>query len=505
MENKKGNLTYQPARFTDDNRCEKIQQILPKIKLLFEKEFLANHFPGLVYGVIVDGKLIDTQSFGYSDLERQISVSSQSLFRIASMTKSFTAMAIVKLRDDGKLRLDDSVTDYIPELEKTDMLTIDAPTLTIRHLLTQDVGMPEDDPWADRQLAINDDEFLNMLNKGISLSNPPGTVWEYTNLGYSILGRIITIVSGRSYQRYIEEEILRPLGMTNTVWEFSNAPDQLLARGYRWEAEHYKKEEHLHDGVYGAMGGLISSIDDFSKYVAFHLQAWPARNDPEFGPLRRSSLREMHHPWNFIDLKSYSHRSCTVTSAYCYGLIWSKNSDGVLAVNHTGGLPGFGSNWIVLPEHGIGLLSFANSTYADMCRINTTILDKVVTETDLKPRELPVSQILVQRYQQLTSLLIENQWNIDESQFASLFSENFVDDQSLELRKKSINDLYQEIGQIKNVGSLIAKNQLRAQFFIEGENGTIEVQFSLSPQNPPLVQELKLKRSASPSHNLIVA
>ena len=254
------------------------------------------------------------------DLERKISTTMKSLFRIASMTKSFTAMAIVKLRDDGKLRLDDSVYQYVPELKLTNLLTNDAPILTIRHLLTQDVGMPEDDPWADRQLALPVTEFLAMLNKGISMSNPPGTIWEYTNLCYAILGRIITVVSQMSYQEYIKREILNPLGMTNTFWEYNEAPLELLARGYRWECEQYSEEHLLHDGTFGAMGGLISSIEDFSKYVSYHLQAWPPRNDPEYGPLRRSSLREMQHPWNFIELNAYKHRPCLVTRGL---LLWA--------------------------------------------------------------------------------------------------------------------------------------------------------------------------------------
>lgn len=142
--------TYQPTLFTDENRLEKIHRILLVVQTHFQKSFDSNHFPGLVYGIVVDGQLIDSHSYGYIDLERKIPSSSKSLFRMASMTKSFTAMAIVKLRDDGKLRLDDPIEDYIPELKVTDMLTRDAPILTIRHLLIQHVGMPEDDPWADR-------------------------------------------------------------------------------------------------------------------------------------------------------------------------------------------------------------------------------------------------------------------------------------------------------------------------------------------------------------------
>jgi CubicO group peptidase (beta-lactamase class C family) len=492
------NCLYQSAIFTDEQRLEKIKNVLPAIEKLFQKEFETNHFPGLIYGIVVDGELLDSHSFGYTDLEGKVPVTTKSLFRIASMTKSFTAMAIVKLRDDGKLRLDDPVDRYIPELNMTNLLTNDAPIITIRHLLTQDAGMPEDDPWADRQLALADTEFLAMLNKGISLSNPPGTIWEYSNLCYAMLGRIITVVSQVSYQEYIKREILNPLGMINTVWEYSEASSDLLARGYRWECEHYAEENLLHDGAYGAMGGLISSIEDFSKYLSYHLQAWPPRNEPEYGPLQRSSLREMQHPWNFIGLNTHKDGPCSVfIHAYCYGLIWSKNNDGIVSVNHTGGLPGFGSNWMILPEHGIGLVSFANSTYADLCRINTAIIGQIVTLADLKPRQLPISKLLAEAKQQLITLLLQNNWDITDPQISMIFAQNFFLDESLELRKTASEDLFNQAGKILNIGELIPKNQLRGRFDIEGEHDTIQVTFSLSPENSPLIQELKLSKIKS--------
>lgn len=485
-------LIYQPAEFTDKQRSEKIHQLLPTIKDYFQYAYESNRFPGLTYGLIVNGELIDSNSFGCTDLERKLPVTCQSLFRIASMTKSFTAMAIVKLRDEGKLRLDDPVSKYIPELNQTNFLTHDSPIITIRDLLIQNAGMPEDDPWADRQLSINDNEFLAMLNKGISLSNPPGTIWEYTNLGYTMLGRIITVVSQQSFQDYITQEILIPLDMKNTFWEYDDIQPDLIAHGYRWESERYIEEELLHDGTYAAMGGLISSIEDFSKYISYHLQAWPARTQSEFGPIRRSSLREMHHPWNFISLHPQADNSTTIiTSAYCYGLIWSKTTDGIVSINHTGGLPGFGSNWMILPEYGIGLVSFSNSTYADLCHINEIILERIVKLGDLKTRQLSNSYFLSQRKEQLIDVLIKNNWNLSTNEFEQIFTENFFLDQNLELRRKTSENFFNQIGTIVTIRELIPKNQLRGNFLIDGERATLHIAFSLSPENPPLIQELK--------------
>ena len=139
---------YHPAVFTDAARMEKIKQALPVIESIYKKYAEENHFPGMAFGIVVDGQLIYTGNHGYTDIEKKIPVTSSSLFRIASMSKSFTAMAILKLRDEGKLNLDDPAYLYIPELKKVKYPTADAPHITIRHLLTHGAGFPEDNPWA---------------------------------------------------------------------------------------------------------------------------------------------------------------------------------------------------------------------------------------------------------------------------------------------------------------------------------------------------------------------
>ena len=246
------------------------------------------------------------------------------------------------------------------------------------------------------------------------------------------------------------------------------ASSELLALGYRWECERYSPEGLLHDGAYGAMAGLISSIEDFSKYISYHLQAWPPRDEPEYGPIRRSSLREMHHPWNFIELSVNTNdpKSFT-TAAYCYGLIWSKRSDGLISVNHTGGLPGFGSNWLIAPEHGLGVVSFANCTYANVRRVNTAIISEIVAQANLKPRELPISKFLAERKQRLITIVLEHNWDITDSEIATIFAENFFLDQSLALRKSTSEELLKETGKILSIGELIPKNQLRGHFDIQ--------------------------------------
>jgi len=138
---------YKPAVFTDPDRAEKVRATAAVVGEIFKKFMESRHIPGFVYGVVLDGKLIYSGSFGYANLEQQIPAHSNSLFRIASMSKSFTALAILQLRDAGKLNLDDPASKYLPEMKKLRYLTTDAPEITIRHLLTHGAGFPEDNPW----------------------------------------------------------------------------------------------------------------------------------------------------------------------------------------------------------------------------------------------------------------------------------------------------------------------------------------------------------------------
>ncbi|MES1161169.1 MAG: serine hydrolase domain-containing protein, partial [Bacteroidota bacterium] len=225
---------YQPPVFTDSNRAKKVAAAFPAVEKIYRDYARKNHFPGLAFGIVVDGQLVYSGSVGYTDLSQHQPVNSRSLFRIASMTKSFTALAILKLRDEGRLSLEDPVYRYIPEIQKMPALTADAPAITIRHLLSHSAGFPEDNPWGDRQLADSDDDLIQLIEKGISFSNVPGINYEYSNLGFALLGKIITKVSGKPYQQYITENILTPLGMSHTLWEYTRAPENLLAHGYRW-------------------------------------------------------------------------------------------------------------------------------------------------------------------------------------------------------------------------------------------------------------------------------
>ncbi|MFN3667045.1 MAG: serine hydrolase domain-containing protein [Sediminibacterium sp.] len=483
---------YQPPYFAEQNRLQKIAPLFPAIEQLYRTHAEKNHFPGYTFGIVLDGKLVFSGSGGYLDVHKKNPVTTDSRFRIASMSKSFTAMAIVKLRDEGKLRLDDPVEKYIPEI-KGQQLTNDAPTLTIRDLITHAGGFPQDDPWGDRQLADTEAELLALIKKGLHYSNVTGVKYEYSNLGFTMLGYIIHKVSGKPYSKYIAENIWEPLGMTASTFEYNSVPAASLAKGHRWINNSWRDEPLLHDGIFGAMGGMITSLNSFSKYMALHLSAWPPSNDKDLGPIKRSSIREMHQPHNFSSLNSqYRYpdgRLCPMVTAYGYGLRWSRDREGRTSVGHSGGLPGFGSNWVILPEFGIGVVMFANLTYASTAGINAQVLDTLVRAGGLKPRIVPSSDILLDAQKRLLEIIPS--W--DKAEKSGLFADNFFDDYPIESLKAQYRKMFESVGKIKQVGDMIPENQLRGSFTIYGEKGNINLFFTMTPENPSKIQELSIR------------
>lgn len=469
-----------------------INKTIPLLDSLFVEYAKANQFPSISYGIVVGPQLIHAKYWGTVNLDTHLPASAISDYHIASMTKSITALAILKLRDEHKISLDDPISKYIPQAKNLKLLTSDAPQITIRHLLTHAAGFPEDNPWGDRQLGRSDEWLENLYRNGISFSTATGTGYEYSNLGFATLGLIIKNVTGHTYQDYITENILRPLGMVHTYWDYKEVPTNQLAIGYRFVNGEWVPQPLLHSGSFGAMGGLITTIEDFAKYMAFQLSAWPARNAPEAGPVKRSSLREMQHGWNFAKLwnheTDFNGNPCVTMDFYGYGLHQYLDCNGLKIITHSGGLPGFGSQWRILPDYNIGIVVFANRTYAPMGSLLTAAVDSILKITALQPRPVASSGILEKRKEQIVKLLPT--WQNAKS--TGIFADNFFDDYFVENLKQDCLNAFNKAGKIDRVTDMVATNHLRGYFLMKGEHGDIKIHFTLSPETVPKIQAFSL-------------
>lgn len=482
---------YQAPYFEDTVRVSKVLKFTSVVDSIFARSAKANHNPAIAYGIVMDGKLIYSNSVGFSNIEKKIVATPTSRFRIASMTKSFTAMAILKLRDEGKLQLTDAAAHYIPEMKALKYPTNDGRQITIFNLLTMSAGFPEDNPWGDRQLADSDEDLLTLVKSGITFSINPSEAFEYSNLGYALLGKIIANVSGVTYQQYVVDTILKPLGMNNSGFEFTAMPQDEVAVGYRWEDEQWKPEQLLQDGSYASMGGMICTIEDFAKYMNFLLAASPSRTETENGPVKRNTAREMQQPWKFRGLapnrKTHSGELCPATGSYGFGLGWRQDCHGTITVSHSGGLPGFGSVHQLFPELGFGVVAFSNLTYANMGSPVSHVADTLIFLAQLAERVFPVSAVLKNKQEQLMKVL--PQWTADCD---SLFAENFFPDKSKDRWKKEVLKLLEEIGTVTDVTPMRPENLLRGTFTIQGDKGALEVFFTLTPETKPLIQQLEV-------------
>lgn len=470
---------------------QKILATLPVVEKMLQQFALDHHVPGYAFGLVYGGELLVSSAQGFIDLENKTPASTQSMFRIASMSKSFTALAILRLRDEGKIRLDDPVAQYVPALANKG-LTNDAAPMTIRDLLTHSAGFPEDNPWGDRQLEDSSEDLLALIQKGVSFSTATGTAYEYSNLGYALLGYIIEKITGLNYGEYIRTHVWKRLGM-QAAWEYSLVPKEQLAQGYRWENNQWVKQPLLHDGIYGAMGGMITSVESFVPYMQLHLSAWPARDETESAYFKRASLREMQQAWRFNNLNPQFRYGngpvCPKVSAYGYGLRIDTDCQQRTFVGHSGGLPGFGSNWNTLPAYGLGVVLLSNATYAPTSALNLRILDTVLALTGLQPRAVEPAPILLQRLSELKAFLPH--WKGAEA--STVFAENFFPDYGAQNLRQSCTSVFTALGEGIQWGPLVAENALRGSVELRGSKGKASLSFTLSPENPARIQAFSLR------------
>lgn len=458
--------------------------------LAFQEEA---HIPGMVWGVVKDGKLLHFTANGVQDIETGAPVNGQTMFRIASMSKAFTALAILKLRDDGKLRLDDLVETYVPEFKALKYPTTDSPRIRVRDLLSHVGGFVTDDPWGDRQQVISEAEFTAMLKAAPPFTRAPQTAFEYSNLGYATLGRIITNASGQPYDAYIKAAIMRPLGMNATTYEVRDVAPAHLARGYRWENEAWALEPTMQHGVFGAMGGVVTSADDYVKWVSFLLDAWPARDGAETGPVRRSSVRELSQGLNFpmlVERPALEEGAAPCRYANNYGMGFNAGMDCDLGFTlaHSGGYPGYGSNLLLLPDQGVGLFVFANRTYAGPGVTNRLAALELHKAGVLKGRAVAVSASLASAYQ--TAGAMYRAGSIEPGK--SMLAMNFLMDRSAENWSAEFARLKEEVGTCSADAPIKASGAMTGTFSWTCERGAIDGEILLAPTNPQGIQALDL-------------
>lgn len=347
----------------------------------FDRSMAAGSAPGLVFAVLLEGVVVYSHGLGSVDPPEGGSPDNGTVFRIASMTKSFTAAALLGLRDEGRLSLDAPVIEFVPEISAGGPVAKD---ITVRHLLTMGGGLLTDDPWGDRQQDLPVTELRQLIGKGLTPLWRPGLRFEYSNLGYALLGLVIEAVTGRPYREAVEQRLLKPLGMMSTGFSARAVAPSTVARGFVRRSTGWVEEPLASAGAFSPMGGLLSTVDDLAKWVglfqAVHLDPSPPGLPPGL-TASAASLLEMQVTQRLVSATcSREPNEAPDVTGYGLGLFEDFRSWG-RSVYHSGGYPGFGSHMRWHPATGLGIIALANSTYAPMSTVATAALGDLVEQS----------------------------------------------------------------------------------------------------------------------------
>ena len=247
--------------------------------------------PGLAIGIVYDQNLIWAKGYGFANLEKRLPSTPSTLYRIASITKLFTATAIMQLRDAGKLQLDDPVVKHLPWFQIKEPQP-DSPPITIRELLTHTSGLARELPipyWNDLKFPSRE-EMMRLIPEQPAVF-PPETKYKYSNLALAIAGEVVAAVSGEPWSKYIQDHIVAPLGMKSTlVIPTPNAPG--LAIGYRKRVpgQPREPEDFIDCGALAPSASMASSVEDLARFVSLQFRDGRPVDRPV---LRGSTLREM--------------------------------------------------------------------------------------------------------------------------------------------------------------------------------------------------------------------
>ncbi|HOC25134.1 MAG TPA: serine hydrolase domain-containing protein [bacterium] len=312
--------------------------------------------PGLAAGVVADGRLVWAEGFGYADLAEKSPMTPRTLSRIASITKTFTATAILQLQERGKLRLDDPVEKHLPWFRVRTRWP-EEPPITIRQLLTHTSGLPGESAfpyWSDHSFPTR--EQLREALPGQEQIAPPGRRYRYSNLGLAIAGEVVAAASGMPYEEYLRKNILEPLGMKDTHVILPESARSRLAASY----DYRQPDGRRNPLTFPESGGLIpaanitSCVEDLACYLLAHMAG------DSSALLSGFSLNEMHRAhWVNSDWSSGR------------GLGFSVYKRGSRTmVGHSGFVAGYKSQLIFCPEEKVGVVVLMNcsdgtpSTYA---------------------------------------------------------------------------------------------------------------------------------------------
>ena len=347
-----------------------------QLDALAAKFYKANE-PGAAVLVIKDGKTLLRKGYGLADVELNVPVTPDNVFRIGSVTKQFTAVAVLQLVQQGKLALEDDVTKHLPDFPTQ------GKKVTIEHLLTHTSGIPSYTglPAMNRirRQEVSPTELIETF-KGVPFEFEPGSKWAYNNSGYVLLGAIVEKLSGIKYADYVRKNLFTPAGLTHTDYEDQAKIIPKRAKGYsQMGPDHYVNAPFLSMTVPYAAGALISTVDDLARW-----------NDAlNSGKLVDPKLLARAH-------KGYMLTDGKPTN---YGFGWAESAyEGHRVVQHGGAINGFLSALLTMPNDKLVVVVLGNANRQPTPGYVAALLAGAAIGKPYEPKTITLANDVLDRY-----------------------------------------------------------------------------------------------------------
>lgn len=350
------------------------KQLEKKLDELLSAKFPQSN-PGCEVLVAKKGEIIYKKTFGSANLELNVPVKPDMVFNLASITKQFTAAAVLQLVEQNKLSLYDSIQKFLPDFPSKGNL------ITIENLLTHTSGIKDymqiNFPGINMERWDFSPKQLIDSFKSYSTEFKPGTRFSYSNSGYYLLGYIIERVSGKRYQSYLEENLFKPLGLTHTYFDTAGIIIPNRVSGYTLDGTTYKNADYWSPTIEYAAGGLISNVTDLLKWH---------NGLNSYQLLKKETLQKAFTVFLLKD-----------GTATGYGYGWFlKTSNGIKSIEHQGGLPGFQTNEIYFPDQDVFIAILCNSGSVPIDEISLKI-SSITLDKNLQP-DIKVNDNILDKY-----------------------------------------------------------------------------------------------------------
>jgi D-alanyl-D-alanine carboxypeptidase len=367
-------------------RSQTAQSNLSSIDDYLQSAMQKNHVPGISVAVVHDGKVVMARGYGLANVELSVPATENTVYQIASVTKTFTATAINMLVDEDKLKLDDKIVARLPDLPAA------WKEVTVRQLLSHTSGIKSYTSVKDFHKTARKDydrrEIIDLVAKD-PLEFAPGEKWNYSNTGYFLLGLLIEKVTGKSFGDFLADRIFKPLEMTHTRVNDLQTVIPNRAQGYTWNGKELRNGEYVSPTQPFAAGMLVSTVSDLVK--------WDAALDSE-RLLKKSSLERMWTP-----------AALAKGEPAKYGFGWEIGTvNGHRRLSHGGGIPGFTSQLARFVDDKLTVIVLSNSDQCNAGALAQGIARRIVPTLTDKPLE-PIADPDSKTTERLKKVLLAGQ------------------------------------------------------------------------------------------------